>query len=813
MPEPNPILGVHVVPGGVAWAQVRREEDGSFRVLAWGRKPTPGETVASLAAAAEILGRRGFRRRGAFVALPDVSGCLVTAVIPPDELHLEGEDLHRELYESTPFDPEVASLRSRPVGGEGRRREFLVAAIAAAQERQEVGALGRRADATVGLGFATACTLRGARALGLVPAEGFLVEVSARVTAVVAVDGRRARRSLVAAGRDDAAAAARPTSLAAAVAPLAADVLSAAAYHRAQRFAPRHPPEDLPPPIVVGVGVALADRALREALAEVLGPAFGQTAPRFEPECRVAWDHPPGDDLPALAGAVGAALEAFAPAGDRLDLRPPPAEVPEAAARPAGLVVAGVLAGLALVAAGTGLWWTPDDGPGAADRRAETGAVRTRAHERTMLRAAWVASWRDALASVAEVLDDGDRGSRAVRRAVVEAYDGGWRVDVEAKVRGGEAVVAEAREDLASGVARRVPRARSVLLEAVRRSPDLGNVESQWEVPAGPADADASDADACALALADLARRRLESGAASEIDVSAPQALAYAALHWGDEPPRRTEFLARADGQVRILGSGNSAPPADPRVPPDAEPDGGPARRPGRDVVGSLLRGIPSVRFASDEHADPGLSVRVTVAGPGTVRVESPAAWCRRTLERRGPGDGAPWAEVAARDGGSFDLVDEVPGPSGRYEWRVRTADGRAHPPAAAHVEVPVGIAFVGRGAAGAGRFELSRSFAGEVRRVLVEVRPDEPVRAALPSDGNLPPLAFGTGMTLTTLREVVSSETTRERLPEYLPDGRVRRDAAGAVVTEERAVERPVRVLEALLRAPDGALVPFREK
>lgn len=826
MPEPNPLLGVHAQPGAWCWAHVRRESDGTLHVLAWGLgrpserdgPPASAEASETLRAAAAVLGRRAYRRRGAFVAIPDVSGCLATAVVPPDELHLEGDDLRRELHESTPFDPDTADLRHRRVHVEGRRREFLFAALPVAQLRQEVAALGDHADATVGLGFAGVCLLRGATALGIAPSEGFLVEVTSRVTTVTAIEGRSVRRYLIACGADDllrATGAARiseapEAALATAAGPLADDLQSIAAYHRALRFAPKHPPDDLPPPRFVAVGPGLSAPNLRRALASrlraSLDPPDGHREPASTGAPRIVWDTQPGEDLPALAGAVGAALEALVPASEPMALRPPPTDVAEPAAPFTRRVAAGVAAGCLLVAAGTTLWrdgpWARETageethtGPGAP---APVSAKDAPASDVRLVRAACVAAWRDALASAADALGDPEGTERSIERLTVRSVAAGaaWEVEVDVSVRGGDAAVAAALRDLGPDLDRRAARAVPGDQIAHRPDPAVGRVRAAWRIAvAAPDPGEPGERSEERLAALASAGRRQESGGD---DAASPRGSAVVVREWaarvGDAPPAAIEFVALPEGGVRVEPAPTPAP-----LPRTLRRD------PGVDLDAALARELPDLHFRAAEPDGSGDPPAISRVEGGAVRVSVPPGHRHRELERRGPGDAAGWTGILRSDGAAIDVVDDLPDGSGAYAWRVRSG-ATPGPEREVFVEVPVTLAVVGV-ADGGVRVRLARPWRGRVLEADAELRPGDVVRADVRSADAAAPVRISTGETIAQVRIVVSMQLARAPLPRYLPDGRIERDAEGRPVLEERFAERAVRSVEAVLRAADGTL------
>ena len=319
MPEPNPVWGVHVVPGAVTAALVRRAESGQFEILEALAERTPSDAAGAVEAARAVLRRRGVGARGAVVALPDVTGCLVTATIPPEELDLSEHEIANEMYEWTPFEPDRAELRHLCVVREGRHQERIVTALPRADYRRWLEILEKGDLSRLGVTLAGSATWRGALALGLVPPDGFLVTTLPEVTEVYAWPQSRVRRHLLPVGADDIARDATAIDL------LARDLAQLADYHRALRRREDRPPAE---PHFALAGLAAASPAVRQRLAAVLGPSLDETSPGERvvvtaPKARIP-------DLPiaAFAGAVGAAMEGLRPAEQRLVLRHVPANLP-----------------------------------------------------------------------------------------------------------------------------------------------------------------------------------------------------------------------------------------------------------------------------------------------------------------------------------------------------------------------------------------------------------------------------------------------------------------------------------------------------
>ena len=140
-----------------------------------------------------------------------------------------------------------------------------------------------------------------------------------------------------------------------------------------------------------------------------------------------------------------------------------------------------------------------------------------------------------------------------------------------------------------------------------------------------------------------------------------------------------------------------------------------------------------------------------------------------------------------------------LPGASGRYQWR--TGEGAGAVVVEAGIAIDVSCELSGIDASGRPRFRLERGW--KDGRLVLDVPATEgrPIRAE--KDGvTLDPFL--------TLEEIVSrteTETVTEQVPEFLPDGRIRRDDAGDPVLVERSVERSVPVVEVRARDAQGAL------
>jgi hypothetical protein len=319
MPEPNPVWGVHAVQGAVTAALVRRTEAGGYEILEAIAERAPSDAAGAVDAARAVLRRRGVGARGAVVALPDVTGCLVTATIPPEELDLSEHEIANEMYEWTPFEPDHAELRHLCVLREGRRQERIVTALPRADYRRWLEILEKGDLSRLGVALAGASTWRGALAMGLVPPDGFLVTTLPEVTEIFAWPQGRVRRHLLPVGAGDIARDATAIDL------LARDLAQLADYHRALRRREDRPPAE---PRFALAGLAAASPAIRQRLAAVLGPRLDETSPGERVVVAAQKARLPDVPLAAFAGAVGAAMEGLRPADERLVLRHVPANLP-----------------------------------------------------------------------------------------------------------------------------------------------------------------------------------------------------------------------------------------------------------------------------------------------------------------------------------------------------------------------------------------------------------------------------------------------------------------------------------------------------
>jgi hypothetical protein len=365
MPEPNPVWGVHAVQGAVTAALVRRTEAGGYEILEAIAERAPSDAAGAVDAARAVLRRRGVGARGAVVALPDVTGCLVTATIPPEELDLSEHEIANEMYEWTPFEPDHAELRHLCVLREGRRQERIVTALPRADYRRWLEILEKGDLSRLGVALAGASTWRGALAMGLVPPDGFLVTTLPEVTEIFAWPQGRVRRHLLPVGADDIARDATAIDL------LARDLAQLADYHRALRRREDRPPAE---PRFALAGLAAASPAIRQRLAAVLGPRLDETSPGERVVVAAQKARLPDVPLAAFAGAVGAAMEGLRPAEDRLVLRHVPANLPPYRERsPVALAALAVV--MAAAGVGVALHVRDGDAPRAEPKAAAPAPV------------------------------------------------------------------------------------------------------------------------------------------------------------------------------------------------------------------------------------------------------------------------------------------------------------------------------------------------------------------------------------------------------------------------------------------------------
>jgi hypothetical protein len=784
LPEPNPIWGLHLAPGAIAGALVRRVGDG-YEVLDTFVEPAPGDAAGLRKAAQETVRRDGIAGRASLTAVADHELAVGTGKIPSDELYLNDEEVYHHLHDFAPFEPGEGQIVYRSVGSRDERQYALAAIPDAAQDGLEDLAL-LLDERMHGIGLSTPSLARGARAIGLIDGRTFLVDVQGTQTVILAVDGHEERRYLIATGLD------RCGGSMSAVEMLAADLLRVLAYHA--EVARREKPEDddVPSGDVVLVG-AHAARA-RELLDRALGDRLAPTSRRAGKPERIqdARGAALGDDVAhSHAAAIGAALEAFLPAPDRLVLRHPPDDVPEYTGAPPASGKRGgnpwPLLGLAAVAllAG-GAWWAAGaPGLGAArttevvkeietngatlvDRPSEPvkpagpteAEIEGAAHAALVDLALRVAHAR-ARAAAYVALGSGSpphrlRSYRApdvrgtLRVELLADVEGGITPDVRRNARAAvEAVpgIEQVSIDVADGALR--VRCRSAV--APRPEPGDGDRAPSGglltTIPSGtprgvvPRDADGRPQ----LSVADI-RALLDGAGGDGSDVLlTPTQLAFA-----------LDLLEQAAAlSSHLTAHGNAAP-----------------------TLGAATAGT-----------DGAVTLRLVPAPERAVPLS-------RRLVPHGP-----WQDAGRLGGGSEQLVDHVPGASGRYQWRAGSGDDA--PTVEADVTIAVDVELVDvDGTSGAPRFRLARGWRGErITAEMTVTADDAPIRTE--KGGVL----LDSGLRFDAIARRTETETGTEQVPEFLPDGRVKRDDAGEPVLVERAVERSVPVVEVRAQDAQGAV------
>lgn len=800
MPAPNPIWGLHVTPGSAVWAKVRREADGSFRVLDWSMEALPGTAAEAVKAAAGLLQRRGVKGYGVVAAIPDDSGCLVTARLTAEELDLQGEDLARELHEHTPFEPEAASLRMLFLRADGRRRVFLVSALPVAQDRVFQDALLAGGDGTLGIGFASAASWRGAQALGLGAPPYFLVDVHAHTTTVTAFDTTRVRRYLVASGFLDCAGEADRIEA------VAADVRNIAEYHRKLAYAPNDPPADAPELVFFPCGRALADPALRKAMAKTLGDTFGAAQPFGEPGATIRFDKDPGEQFVGLVGAIGAALEGFEPPDARIALRQLPADI----ATPSEPIFAGpravlAVAGLALV--GAAVWWFGFRGDGKADPAVQPGKTETTTPSNAKTqgpvadvtrRACYAAAIADASAAL---------GSAAFIDASlgIRWSDSGYGVTLTATPLD----AGSAESAVRSALAARAGTDRVSFTAGGTGDVPAGSVRATWHRAAAVCPDAASLDDAAKSRVASVlanarsartTRPRGETTANGAWTAAAPAARGLAPLlDWAPEagPDAATWTPGRVtitEGSAPALATGPADAGAVDAILTAATP---------RDLPAPLAP-LPASMT----------ELRLELRGESCAAVSWRAGTATRRLVRTdAKGDAtapAKWSEVAVIGAAAGSAEDWLAAP-GVYRYRIEHATGTGPErtvTCAPVVQLEPEYILMGGGVA----FRLTRMWKDGPVSVTANVSPGGAIRAEAQVGADL--VVLDAGRSLRAPGRVVRIEESVDvRVPRFLPDGRVERDAAGAPRLETKRIPKAARVLEADLAAPDGTVTKVSRK
>jgi hypothetical protein len=361
MDEPNHVWGVYVVPGAAISVKLRRTAEASFAIESAYLEANDGKTLP-LHVASMLLNRRGLRGEPSVVALPDAAGFLGTVRVPAGR---SGEALEKELYDATPFDPAHAELRHVLSATAGGDEIHLVAAVKKSVVSAATHELEHKRPRPA-LAFGGDATIRGARALGLAPDPCVLVEVEQHSTVAYHLEHSHVRRFVIPFGEREIVR--DPVNLQA----LTEELLKAADE---RPVSAEGPASTRPVPFVL-VGPGSASHAVRMILAAKLGARLAGGA-IADARVRLADDgrlhHVP---LPALAGAVGAALEATSPESERLLFRELPTDLyahQEHPARPWAIAVGATLA--ALVAYQVWQWTRPAAAPEDVSKPRSTAAA------------------------------------------------------------------------------------------------------------------------------------------------------------------------------------------------------------------------------------------------------------------------------------------------------------------------------------------------------------------------------------------------------------------------------------------------------
>ncbi|MCE9636386.1 MAG: hypothetical protein K8T90_11840 [Planctomycetes bacterium] len=764
--------------------------------------------------AAAIAARKPFRGRGTLIALPDSAGCLVTAVLAADELDLTGDDLVRELHEHTPFEPEVAALRFRLLRTDGRRREMLVAALPTAQDRRFRDAASPRGDPSIGFGFASASIVRGARALGVCEPASYVVELHPHVTHVYAIDDQRARRYLLPAGAVELVAAAagalsRPVAavrdavasgavdaateaaLAAAAEVLAHDIQDVARYHVVQRYVPNDPPENLPTPKFHGAGPLLDRGPLRRALAAHLGAAFASGAPLAEApgetRPRIVWDAAPAERMAALAGAVGAALEAFQPRDAQLVLHALPADLPAVRDRSPWPLAAAI----AVVAAAAGGWLyvtrpespVTEAGPGRQAALTVPPAVDEASRAVALI---------DVADAVAELIGDGF----APTRVEVTWTGAGYRVACDAT----GAALRSPR------LARLAPRVQDESWTQGDGSADSIAYSGRWfaPAPARPTELDADAAKHLDTALGAWRAARSDAARRGRDEVRAPGLVA---------------LLATSDAGARIVAqcepdgtqaSATRTDTIDTDVRSEPEP---PAARDGAEFVSDVAPRLRSALVATPV-ASSALALGTAPSDLGGVVLTWSDGDARRLQSRTAS---EPWTDTmeVPPGPGVWSAPAEQITPPRRWRLTLDTPGGSSYAGIPRYVR-PVALAVIAEIAPPSGtHVRIVLRGAGSAAGLSAEGEITLGDEASLPLDAPAPGTSptLDAGVRIQAVRVLQTLETTTVRAPTFRPDGRVERDADGNALWAERREPRPIRVLEADLVHPSGKVETVSRK
>ncbi len=793
MPVPNPLWGIHVAPGAITGALVLRTDDGRFELLSTVVEDAPQLETPLLAAALRFLERKDVRGRAAHLALPDDEGSFVAVELTQEEQFLDDQELVHELFERTPFEPSEGTLVFRR-RDEGAGRDLLVAAMPRATLTRRAETLAGLDRAYHGVGLTGPAFARGAAALGLVGERTMLVDVQPDLTMVTAVASGDIRRYVLPCGRGGLAHDAQP---------LARDLLRVARYHADQERGGANGGEideaDIPVTVFVGPGASKA----RAALAPHLG---GRLATSLSGDARVSRRGGTGIDAAeagAIAAAVGAALEAHAPAADRMALRPPPDDVPEYTAPGAGkkwlvLAAAGVIAAIAIAATqlgggtqgnngngngkqtpvvrndndgGNGSVVVPETGPEgdpeavralldqAADRRALAGAILA---ARSLTAAAPPGSVQSIRVERARVGDGyrltvtmqgvDDEASRGLANAFSDLT---LRSDTEGTLTA-RGLIETGRADDAALVGAWLPAAHTVhpaLTDLWKVRGGTTTEESLIDLTLPHADSGPAVGEALVAAAPPraLTLERVPEGVRARAEIGVP-------VEWPTLLTRgASAFLAEVESEIEgTLGTLGEGP---------------------------LLGAGPSA---------PTVAPEVLAAAACAVRLRLPTGSGTLLLERAGP-DETRFSAVAEGPAGS-ELVDHVPGASGTYRYRARATGGQAGPESTADVVIPVEVVLVAADPdAGRAWLRLSRPWRGAVVTSEIDVTAGDSVAGTTARDGL--ELSLTTVFTIVSVETVLSEEGVTVQVPGFNPDGRVLRGPDGRPVTHATQWARTVPV------------------
>jgi len=766
--EPNPIWGLHLAPGALAGALVRRTDTG-HEVLETFTSPAPSDAAGLRAAAVDVLARRGVRGRAALVAAADHDCTVRTGQIPSEELYLNDEEIFHQLHDFAPFEPGDGHL-TYVTSGHPDARRFLLAGIPL-EAHAGIEALALALDGRYhGIGLATSSLFRGARALGLVAERGFVVHVQARLTSILAIDADKLRRYLLPVGIEQAEESVETAAL------LANDILRTTAYHveQGRREALAEGADRIPDIVFVG---PTAQRA-RQLLSPALGPRLAGLGARDDSASDVTGvdGAPLGDaEAHACVGAVGAALEAFRTSDARLVLRHPPVDVPEyqegGPRRWMGIAAAVLIAG-GLAFAG----WTIFGNEGREDPTktvARGSAPLTDGSQQPDDAALTATAARGALADLARreiqlrcylAVLAAERSSsppHAAQDLSISAMEDLTTTTHEAVVT----LAVEGRLSLAVEVNAR---------EAAEAVAGIGNVRVTAESHAlrilfdvdSPPLPDAGDGDRL------LEPRLLRGPSDTPASTQRAPTAGFVAGGVQDEEQR---WQARDGAAVALTA-------------PEAEYAA--ARF---EAIDRLIEFLPSLAASS-------MLTDVRVADcVATVEIAPPVR-ARATLQRRRVPEG-DWEDAVAVEVGASSVLDHIAGGSGTYAWRL-VFDGADTTPVIESdvvIEVEIELTEVTPTTESAA-FTLRRSFRGDQRECAVRIAVGELI-SGTSDDARL---HFHSGLRLASIVERTETEAVTRRVPRFLPSGRIERDTSGAPILVAQPGERTVTFVE--VTAEDAA-------